>query len=233
MNILLVGSKGKMSSQIKELSSNSDIKIVCEIDKKCIPKDKNCFKKFKDISQDISEKINAVLDFCSPKILSEEIEFCLSKNLPLIICSTGHNQNDLKLIKKASKTIPIFLSPNTSFSINLIANFLKKYHKYFSDFDIDIIEAHHKSKVDIPSGTAKMFCENLHLSSPKIHSLRAGNIVGNHDIIFTSNYEQISISHTAFDRKLFAKGAIDICKFFSKKMPPKLYTMDDIFNDYV
>lgn len=233
MNILLVGAKGKMASKIKELSLNSEEKIVCEIDKNCVASDKNCFKKFKDIPQKFFKEIDVVLDFCSPKILSEEIEFCLDKKLPLIICSTGHNEADLKLIKRASKTIPIFLSPNTSFSICLIARFLKKYKKYFSHFDIDIVETHHKSKVDIPSGTAKMFYEILTSASPKIHSLRAGNIVGNHDLVFTSGYEQIVISHTAFDRQLFAKGALDICRFLNKQISPKLYTMEDIFDDYV
>lgn len=280
MNILLVGSLGKMAKNVKEIVLNFDAKIVAEIDRnfkkktnkklddlkicndkfanskakklnknttnflsKNLNKEavnletkkrenhcKNLFENFDKIPTNLASKIDVVLDFSSPQILDEEIEFCLAKKLPVVICTTGHNDEQKKLIENASKTIPIFYSANTSFSINLLGAFVKKYVDFFKNFDIDIIEAHHKTKLDSPSGTSKFFAENLSPLTPTIHSIRAGEIVGEHQIIFTSPYEKIVLSHTAFDRKLFAEGALIICKFLHKKTSPKLYTMDDIFD---
>lgn len=237
MNILLVGSLGKMATKIKEIASDFDTKIVAEIDRNFETKKKenhckNLFDDFNKIPTNLISKIDVVLDFSSPQILDKEIEFCLAKKLPVVICTTGHNDEQKKLIENASKTIPIFYSANTSFSINLLGAFIKKYVDFFKSFDIDIIEAHHKTKLDSPSGTAKFFAQNLSPLSPTIHSIRAGKIVGEHQIIFTSPYEKIVLSHTAFDRKLFAEGALKICKFLHKKTSPKLYTMDDIFDTY-
>lgn len=291
MNILLVGSLGKMATNIKEIASNFDVQIVAEIDrnfnnkidnnfkkiynKKSNSKDnknltnlaskssnnhtpnfeakefndtsnfekqkltqnqkkycKNSFGNFDQIPLSLIEKIDVVLDFCSPQILNEEIEFCTLHKLPLVICSTGHSEEQKETIKNASKTIPIFLSANTSFLINLIGQFLKHSITYLKNFDTDIIETHHKTKLDSPSGTSKFFAQILSTLAPTIHSIRAGEIVGKHQIIFTSPYEKIVLSHTAFDRKLFAEGALKICKFLHKKTSPKLYTMDDIFDTY-
>lgn len=242
MNILLVGSLGKMAKNIKEIANNFNTKIVAEIDKKYPTKpekqkvgktaktSKHQFKNFNKIPLNLVNQIDVVLDFSSPQILDEEIEFCLLKKLPVVICTTGHNDEQKKLIENASKAIPIFYSANTSFSINLLGAFIKKYVDFFKNFDIDIVETHHKTKLDSPSGTAKFFAQILAPLSPTIHSIRAGEIVGEHQIIFTSPYEKIVLSHTAFDRKLFAEGALKICKFLHKKTSPKLYTMDDIFN---
>lgn len=227
---MLIGAMGKMAKEIKKLSPNFNVNIMLEVDKNFNTKKENCFKNLKTIKSDLIKNIDAVLDFSSPQVLSELIEFCVKFNLPLIICTTGHKDKDKKLYKLASKSIPIFYSSNTSFGIYLISKFLKTNQKLLKDFDVNIIEVHHKEKLDMPSGTAKSFEEILSSSSPTIHSIRAGNIVGEHKIIFTSPYEQIEISHTAFDRKLFAEGALKICKYFLKKVPPKLYTMDDIFN---
>ncbi len=220
--------KNISKSETKKLNNNI-LNIELKKKKSCC---KNTFKNFDEISTNLIPKIDVVLDFCSPQILEEEIEFCTSHKLPLLICSTGHNDSQKKLIENASKTIPIFYSANTSLSINLIGKFIKKYVDFFKTFNIDIVETHHKSKLDSPSGTAKFFAQNLSPLSPTIHSIRAGEIVGEHQIIFTSPYEKIVLSHTAFDRKLFAEGALKICKFLHKKTSPKLYTMDDIFDTY-
>ena len=270
MNILLVGSLGKMANKVKEIADENDTKIIAEIDKNfvCEIKEnftsksernfvhrrdknqskksskffdqnksncdvkyyKNCYTNFKKIPKKLIAKIDVVLDFSNPTILKEELDFCVHNNLPVAICSTGHNQDNIDTINRSSKIIPICLSANTSFGINLISKILKTNINNFQNFDVNIIDTHHKDKKDIPSGTAKEFAKILSTLSPTTLAIRTGEIVGNHDIILTSNFEQIAISHKAFDRKIFAKGALNICHFLNKKMPPKLYTMQDIFD---
>ncbi len=242
MNILLVGSLGKMAKNIKEIACENDTKIIAEIDKNCVlfnqvksqKNDKNfnskIFATFEDLPQSLINKIDVVLDFSNPEILKDEIAFCLLNKFPLVLCTTGHNETNWALIKDSSKHIPIFVSANASFGINLISNILAKYVDFLKCYEIDIVESHHKTKIDSPSGTAKEFAKILSQYSPTTHSIRAGEIVGTHDIILTSQYEQITISHKAFDRKLFAKGALDICHFMHNNLPAKLYTMSDIFS---
>lgn len=241
MNILLVGAMGKMANSVKDIALENNIKIIAELDKnfdvftskgKIENKAKNkqnCYTEFSQIPNEIVKQIDVVLDFSSPEILKEEIKFCVIHSLPILICTTGHNESNLKLIKKHSKIIPIFISANTSFGINLISSILKSYSKFFDGYNINIVETHHKNKLDAPSGTAKLFAQILSSYSPATHSIRAGEIVGTHDIILTNTFEQITISHIAFDRKLFAQGAIKICHFLNKKLAPKVYTMEDIF----
>lgn len=256
MNILLVGSQGRMATKIREIASQNDATIVAEIDKRfCkfsstkdsmktvnnlrsldfkIDSEKTCkhqYQKFCEISPSIVKNIDVVLDFSNPEILKNELKFCSQHNIPLALFTTGHNQDAVTLINEYSKIIPIFMSSNTSFGINLICHILKTCCQYFDSYDIDIVESHHKNKIDCPSGTAKDFAKLLFNHSPHIHSIRAGDIVGKHDIILSSQYEQITISHQAFDRKLFAKGALDICHVLKQNSVPKLYTMQDIFND--
>ena len=256
MNILLVGSQGKMATKIKEIAEQNKATIIAEIDKnfcstfrckKLASNDDNLktsnrktdikkshkyqYKKFCEIPSNIIKKIDVVLDFSNPEILKDELMFCSQNKLPLALCTTGQNRASFDLVNEYAKTVPIFMSSNTSFGINLVCNILKNFCQYFDSYDIDIVEYHHKNKIDCPSGTATELAKILHNYSPHIHSIRAGDIVGKHDILLSSQYDQITISHQAFDRKLFAKGALDICHFLNRDIPPKLYTMNDIFNN--
>lgn len=229
MNIILVGAKGKMATVVKEIAEEFDTKICYEIDKNFTKPNNNQSKYFSEIPLEIIKQTDLVLDFSTPHVLKDELDFCVKAQLPLVICSTGHTKLDEDEILKCSKCIAIALIPNCSFGINIIAKIVKNITKYLNSFDIDIIEIHHKNKMDSPSGTAKLFIDILgNKNRTNVHSIRAGDVVGKHEIILTSKYEQITISHEAFNRKLFASGALNICRFFNKPRSPKLYHFDDI-----
>ena len=227
MNILLVGANGKMAKNVKVV--NKKFKhVIFELDKNT--ENNMQFKSFFDISNEIAKKIDVVLDFSSPQVLKSELNFCEKHKIPLIICSTGQSKADNTIIKKYSSLFPIAIVPNTSLGIYLMTKMLKSILKNIKDFDIDLVESHHKLKKDAPSGTAKMLIKILENYDVNIHSIRAGEIVGTHEIILTSQYEQLKISHTAFDKKLFALGALNLCQKFQKTISPKLYSIEEILS---
>lgn len=237
MNILLVGINGRMGQEILKLAEekfDNEINIVAGIDKveTCEKYKKNnkkieIFGEFSNIYQNLIEKIDIVLDFSSPKIIQEELMFCKKYNKKLIVCSTGHSEENIKLIKKYSGYIPIFLSPNTSMGVAFLVSILKSYIKFIKNYEIKIIETHHKNKKDTPSGTAKSFIDELksHYLNAEVISLRGGNCPGEHEIVLLGQNEKISIKHEAYSRELFAEGALKIAEFMKDKKAG-LYTME-------
>ena len=230
MNILLVGINGKMGKILKNIAIKNNHNIIAGID---IKKDlkNNIFNNFK-LSKNIIEKIDIVVDFALAGVLNEEIDFCVKNNKKLIICSTGHTKEQISLIESASKKIPIFKTANTSVGIALILKILRENKNILKDYHIEIIEKHHAQKKDSPSGTAKSFLMELDGSIKNVHchSLRAGSVTGEHEILMFADGEQISIKHIAQSRELFANGAIKIAEFMQKAELPKLYGMTDLMN---
>jgi len=162
---------------------------------------------------------DVLIDVSSPEALLEN----LSANKPIVIGTTGHK--NLEAIQKGAETLPIFYAPNFSLSIALLKKLSLEIAKYFPE-NIDLIETHHTEKKDAPSGTALLLAQNL--PGTKIQSIRSGNVIGEHTLIFSSPEEKITLSHEALTRDLFAKGALAAAHFLIGK-PPGLYTMDNLF----
>ena len=221
MKILLVGAFGKMGKMVTKICREKHISVI-KLDKKT--------KQFNELSSYQIKSIDVVLDFASPDVLSQELEFCKLNNKPLVICSTGHNYKQNKQIKMASKFVKIFKTSNTCVGIYLLQKILKDNYKIIGKFDCVIQEVHHKNKKDNPSGTAKTFAKVLKENNIKydVVGFRAGDVVGNHSISLFGENEQITISHIATSRKLFAKGAIDICNFLKQQKQIQLYSMEDL-----
>lgn len=213
----IIGSSGKMGKAIEKLAPSLDICIVKSINK----------KNFTSLST-LIKKSNVLIDFSHPSSLNNILLSAKKNNLPLIIGTTGYKEKDFDEIKKASLEIPLLYSSNFSIGIALLKSFCKKASNILETSDIDIIEKHHIFKKDKPSGTAISLKNVMQKPSKKIniHSVRAGDIVGEHIVSFTQKEEILELKHTATTRDVFAKGALLAAKFIIDKKP-KLYTMED------
>jgi 4-hydroxy-tetrahydrodipicolinate reductase len=205
---------------------------------------KNCFlpKKFCDVA----------IDFSHSKALNGILQFCLKTGTPLVIATTGHTDEQEESIVRASVTIPIFKSRNLSFGVWHFLNLVGQATKSLKDFDIEIVETHHSTKVDSPSGTARaMFDEvkkirkNAKMVQGRsaeslkrnkfdvgVHSVRGGGVCGEHCILFLSQNEEISICHRANNKEEFARGAIFAGKFLCTKKCG-LFEMKDLFEEKI
>ena len=163
--------------------------------------------------------------------MPKHLEIALAVKRPLVIGVTALPEETHTLIAKASQTIPIFYSPNFSLGIALLKKFAEfMAHSFHPNADIDLIETHHNQKKDAPSGTALSIAEALEEKGkkPTLHSIRSGQTVGIHELIFNTAEEQISLTHTAHSRDAFARGALSAAAFLVKQ-PPGLYGMEDLF----
>lgn len=211
MNIALCGIHGAMGKILKdEIEQSDENKLV------------GYFSPRNGITgQDISEKIDVIIDFSRPENIDFLLDYALKNKVALVICTTGYTDEQIEKIKKAGENIRILLSSNTSIGINILRKIAMLISPTMKDFDIEIVEAHHNKKKDMPSGTAKTLKSDVLEATGKsdipVHSLRAGNIVGEHEIVFAKDDEVIKISHTALSKRIFAVGAIDLSeKLLSK-----------------
>ena len=189
---------------------------------------------------------DVIIDFSNHAATEELVDYAVSRKLPLIVCTTGHTPEELSLIHRAAEVIPVFHSGNMSVGIALLTQLAKQTAAMFPDADIEIVEAHHNQKLDVPSGTALMLAKAVQEARPEakplvgrhengkrtreevgIHSLRMGNTVGWHEVIVNTGTQIITLKHEAQDRALFAEGALAAAEFLVGK-PAGLYSMKDI-----
>lgn len=196
-----------------------------------------------------NENGNVIIDFSHFSRLNSLLDYAKNNKLPLVIATTGYDNETLEKLKEFSKEIPILLSSNMSLGVNLMQDILKKIVPVlYGKYDIEVIEKHHNKKVDSPSGTAKSILEVIENGCQDkmieqygregikkrekneigVHVVRGGTIVGEHSVLFCGNDEIIEIKHTAMSKKIFAEGALTAAKFLANK-PAGLYSMKDIF----
>lgn len=248
IKVLLIGCSGKMGKMIYSSSEKLDtIEISAGIDRKSDASSN--FPIFTDINE-CTIPVDVILDFSRPDSLDGILKFAASKKIPVVLCTTGYSEDQIKSIKLFSETNPIFRSANMSIGINVINNILKNISSLlYEDFDIEIIEKHHNQKVDAPSGTALLLGDTIKDSIKEntqyvhgrngnhkrehseigVHAIRGGTIVGEHEIIFAGEGEIIELKHTALSREVFAVGALKACVFMAKQKPG-LYNMDNVLN---
>lgn len=205
-----------------------------------------------DNIENIAKKIDVVIDFSTPDATSDLIKKSSKLSLPTVIGTTGLTPNQIKEIEEAAKKIPVLMAPNMSMGINLLSTLVEQTSKALpADFQIEIIEAHHKDKVDSPSGTAiflgKSAAKGRGLDYEKvknynraktgkrkpneigIESIRGGDVVGEHSVFFIGQGERIELTHRALSRDTFASGAIKAAEWLVGKSPG-LYDMLDVLN---
>ena len=203
---------------------------------------------FKDAA-DCDVDYDVIIDFSNASAVPHIIDVALKNNKALVCCTTALSDETLKALDDASKVIPVFKSANMSYGMNVLFELVKQASKaMYPDFDIEIVEAHHNRKVDAPSGSAYSIAEAVQESVPDkleyiydrhsenkargkkeigFSSIRGGNIVGEHEIMFISDEETVSISHSAATRDVFGKGAVTAAIFMADK-GPGYYSMYDI-----
>jgi 4-hydroxy-tetrahydrodipicolinate reductase len=201
---------------------------------------------YKRSLSELSCRADIVIDFSTRTAAYDVVNFAAQKKLPLIICTTGYQREELKLVKAASEVIPVFMSGNMSVGIAVLVRLAKQAAAAFPGADIEIIETHHNRKLDAPSGTALMLAEAVREVRPNskfvfgrqgshvrekeeigIHAIRMGNIVGEHQVIISTDSQTITLKHEAHDRALFAEGALAAAEFLINK-PAGLYNMQDV-----
>ena len=245
--IILVGANGKMGSAItSNIANGENLSIVAGVDKyKGISRD---YPVYDNISE-ITESAYAIIDFSNPDAIEDVINYAVANRIPLVIGTTGLTDSQMEKINEASKELAIFSSFNMSLGVNLLLELAKKATAVLgNDFDIEVIEQHHNQKIDAPSGTAYMIANAInevknntmqykydrHSTRAKrenneigIHSIRGGNIVGEHEVIFAGTDEIITLTHSARSKEVFATGAVNAAKFL-KDQPAGLYSMKEL-----
>ncbi|MBQ9734723.1 MAG: 4-hydroxy-tetrahydrodipicolinate reductase [Clostridia bacterium] len=248
INVLISGANGRMGRKVFESALNSqNVKAVCGVD---------LFENFTNPNypvytsfKSIKEKIDVVIDFSAPSSLDNILEFCLANGVPAVLCATGYTDEQVQKVKVASEKVALFRSGNMSLGVNALIDLVKKAAVALGGFDVEIIEKHHNQKVDAPSGTALMLadavkevqedkyytygrqgiCGKRDKNEIGIHAVRGGGIVGEHDVIFASGFETVTLSHQATDRSVFADGAIKAAEYIANKKTG-LYNMSDVIN---
>lgn len=246
VRIILSGCAGKMGKMVSECADKSaNVSIVAGIDlNENIKCDYPVFKNIEDCTVDA----DVIIDFSRPTTLSALIDYSSSKNVPIVICTTGYSKEEQSKILDLSRKVAVFQSANMSIGINVVNNVLKQIsNKLFNDYDIEIIEKHHNQKIDSPSGTALLLANTIKKSVENetefvfgreghkkreekeigIHAIRGGNIVGDHTVIFAGSGECIELTHKAISREVFAIGAIKAAEFITNRAPG-MYNMDDL-----
>ena len=247
---IMHGCNGRMGTIICELAEKDDnIEIVAGID----PTGKGRFgyPVFYSID-DCDVEADVVIDFSNASAVPQLLTYCVDKQIPCVLCTTGLSAELIGEVAKASEKVAMLKSANMSLGINLLMKLLKEASQVLAPagFDIEIVEKHHNQKLDAPSGTAIALADAINeefdgayqyvfdrsqrrakreSKEMGISAVRGGSIVGEHDVIFAGQDEVITFSHTAYSRAVFGKGAVEAAKYLAGK-PAGMYGMSDVIN---
>ena len=248
VNIIMHGCSGRMGQIISGLAaSDENVNIVAGID--IVDNGNNSYPVFTNI-KDCDVAADVIIDFASAKAVDTLLDYVEERQMPVVLCTTGLSEEQLARVEEVSKKVAVLKSANMSLGINTLFKVLKSVAPLLAEagFDIEVVEKHHHFKLDAPSGTAIALADAVNESLPEKYdyrfdrsadrmarpkneigfsAVRAGTIVGEHDVIFAGEDEVITFSHTAYSRSVFGKGAIEAAKFLSGK-PAGYYSMKDV-----
>lgn len=249
--IIMHGCNGAMGQMIAGLvAADSDAQIVAGVD--INQNTKNPFPVFSSIKA-CDVEADAVIDFSHISCMDDLLSWCGEKQMPVVLCTTGLTEEMLARVNETAKKTAVLKSANMSLGINMLLKLLKEATAVLAPagFDIEIVEKHHRRKLDAPSGTALALADSVNEELHKeydyvfdrserrekrpqkeigISAVRGGTIVGDHDVIFAGEDEVITFSHRAYSRAVFGKGAIQAAKFLKGKQPG-LYSMSDVIDE--
>lgn len=240
MKVIVNGACGRMGQAMQQLLQQTQgADLVSGVD--IHPTSENILTNLEDAAP-----ADVLIDFSFHSAIDAVLDYACRQYLPVVIATTGHTPEELEKIDEAAKQIPVFHSGNMSLGIALLCSMAKKAAAVFSEADIEIVETHHKHKMDAPSGTALMlanamaqardgaeFAFGRHGMQPRrageigIHSVRRGEIVGIHEVQISTPTQTITLKHEAYTRALFAEGALAAAQFLMTQ-PAGLYTMEDM-----
>ena len=246
--IIMCGCNGAMGRMITGIvRDDPEAEIVAGID--MADNGQTDFPVFSSIS-DCNVEADAIIDFSTPKILTEILTYSKQHKVPAVLCTTGYSDEQLAEIEAATTEAAILKSANMSLGINTLLKLLQDAAKVFAGegFDVEIVEKHHNQKLDAPSGTALALADSINeelgdryeyvydrsqrrqkrdRKELGLSAVRGGTIVGEHDVIFAGTDEVITFSHTAYSKAVFGKGAVAAAKFLKGKESGR-YDMADV-----
>lgn len=248
VKILMHGCNGRMGQVITGLvKEDENATITAGVDVYGgIKNDYPVFSKLQDVNVDF----DVIIDFSTASVIDGLLDYCEAVKKPVVLCTTGLSEEQIKKAKKVSETVAVLRSANMSIGVNVIMKLLREAVAKLAPegFDVEIVEKHHNQKLDAPSGTAIALADVMNdemggcyeyiydrsqvrkkrdKKELGISAVRGGNIVGEHDVIFAGTDEVITISHSAHSKAIFAKGSIAAAKYiFDKK--PGMYDMSDV-----
>jgi len=219
VRVMLIGAAGRMGKTMLDLAQSDlelEIAARCDLGDSIEPAMKNC---------------DVAIDFSQADSIDEICRAALQHGKSLVIGTTGHSQQQRKTIEQIAHSVPVVFASNFSVGMNVLFWLARKAAEFLGpDFSAEIIETHHRMKKDAPSGTAKMLAEILKAvrsSEIPIQSIREGDVVGEHSVMFSGPGERLELTHRAASREIFATGALRAAKWVVGK-PPKLYSMQDV-----
>lgn len=244
---IMHGCNGAMGQVISSLAeADGEMEIVAGVDLNT--ERKNGYPVY--VSLEECPRADVIIDFASAKAVDHLLDYCAATGTPVVLCTTGLSEEQIRRVEETAEKAAVLRSANMSLGINLLLKLVKEAARVLAaaDFDIEILEKHHNRKLDAPSGTALALADSINEAmesqyhyvydrssrrqkrDPReigIQSVRGGSIVGEHDVIFAGQDEVITISHTAYSRAIFAKGAVAAAKFLAGKTSG-LYDMADV-----
>ncbi|MCR5292811.1 MAG: 4-hydroxy-tetrahydrodipicolinate reductase [Eubacterium sp.] len=248
--IIMHGAMGRMGRVITEMVKNdAAAEIVAGID--VFDDGSASFPMFKTASE-CDVEADVIIDFSNAGAVDALLDYAVTNNLPVVLCTTALSDETLANVKAASEKIAVLKSANMSMGINTIISLLKEATKVLGSagYDIEIVERHHNQKLDAPSGTAIALADAINEAADGqyeyifdrsqrrekrekkelgISAVRGGTIPGTHEIIFAGPDELIEIKHVAYSRSIFANGAVNAAKYLAGK-PAGMYDMSDVIN---
>lgn len=245
---MMHGCNGKMGQVISNIVKEDEyICIVAGIDAHVGMQ--NDYPVFESIEK-CNVEVDVIIDFSNAAAVDALLSYCVDKQVPAVLCTTGLSEEQLKKVDKASKKVAILKSANMSLGVNMLLKLLQEATKVLAPagFDIELVEKHHNQKVDAPSGTALAMADSINEAlnqeyvynfdrskerkkrDPKeigVVAVRGGTIVGEHEVIFAGTDEVVEFKHTAYSKAIFGRGAIEAAKFLAGK-EPGLYDMSHV-----
>ena len=248
VKIIMHGCNGHMGQVISGIvEKDPDAEIVAGID--IADQGKNSYPVFTDIDA-CQVEADAIIDFSSAKATDKLLEYSAARQIQVVLCSTGLSQEQLAKVEETSRKVAVLKSANMSLGINTLLKLVQDAAKVLAaaGFDMEIVEKHHRLKLDAPSGTALALADSINEAMDNqyhyvydrsqkrekrddkeigISAVRGGTIVGEHEIIFAGQDEVIEFKHTAYSKAIFGKGAVEAAKFLAGK-PAGRYDMSDV-----
>lgn len=241
IKVIINGAEGFMGKAVAQaVDNNENFEIAAKVD--AFSKSQDCLKSF----DEFSGQADVIIDFSHHSAVESLLKFAVENQIPTLIATTGHTEQEQKIIGHAQEKVAIFHSANMSIGVANLIKLAKEAAKAMPNADIEIVETHHNRKLDAPSGTALMIADELkqvrndanfvygrHGQSKReknditINAIRRGNIVGIHEVLVSTENETLTLKHEAHSRLLFADGALQAAEFLAGK-PAGLYTMKDI-----
>ena len=244
MKILIHGIMGRMGREVLRLAQEGyhGATGAVGVDKNGGVDGVECYTSL----DDAIGQADVIIDFSHHTAIGDLCDFAVKANMPIVVATTGHTDEEIAIIAEAAKSVPVFHSANMSLGVALLVELAKTAAKAMPDAEIEIIEKHHNRKLDAPSGTALMVANAIKTVRPKstftlgrsgmakrtpqeigIHAIRMGNIVGEHEVIVGTDTQTITLKHEAHSRALFAEGAVVAAEFLIRQ-GKGLYSMQDI-----